>query len=127
MALTGKQTLIVMVVTFTVILLIFELMPPTTPATLRTILGTFIAAIGLFTLAVSVLIRRGKLQPGLTWGRSAAEAAWQGAGTLVLGLGHLSRLIVSADFSSKLNIFCALFFIVAILAARKSVKTEAAV
>jgi hypothetical protein len=125
MALTGKQTIFGIVVTFLALLLFFELMPSTGLATTGNTLGIIITAIGLIILVIAALMKQGVMKPHPAWARTAAEAAWSGIGILALGFGNLSHLVVAEHLAVKLKMTGALVFIVAILAARRSVRNAA--
>jgi hypothetical protein len=125
MALTGQQTIFGIVVTFLALLLFFELMPSTGLAAFGNTLGIIITAMGLIVLVIAALMKRGVMKPRPAWARTAVEAAWSGIGMLALGLGNLSNLVVAENLALKLRMTGALVFIVAILAARRSVRAAA--
>jgi len=92
-----------------------------TLTTFQNLLGIVLIVLGLASIAVSTLLKRGKLKPGSTWGRSAAEAFWQGIGLVAWGLGHLAHFVTSENSAVTLKIMGALVFIVAMLVARRKV------
>ncbi len=125
MALTGRQTLVAIVITFLSLLILFEFLPPATLTGSQIFVGIIGIVCGLSMLASSALMARGKLKPGSFWGSSVTEAFWQGIGFFALGLGNLSFLIVSSDLAPKLKIASALFLIGTIFVGRMSRKTTA--
>jgi hypothetical protein len=123
MALTGRQTLIGIVITYVSLLLIFKFAPPMIITRVFEI-GLLVGAFSM--LVSSALMKLGKLTPGSWWGRSATEIFWQGIGFLIIALGNFSHLVASSDFADKLRLASSmigfLIFIVAIWAGRRKAK-----
>ena len=95
-----------------------------TLTTFQTLLGMLMIGLGLYSVAISVLLERGRLKPNSGWGRSASQALWQGLGILAWGLGNLSHLVAPWNVAVTLRIIGALVFIAAILVGRRKVAAE---
>jgi len=123
MALTGRQTLIGIVITYVSLWLIFKFAPP---MIITRVLDIGLLVMALFMLVSSALMKLGKLKPGSWWGHSATVIFWQGIGFLIIGLGNFSPYLKSSDLAYKLKLASvligSLIVIVASLAGRRRAK-----
>ena len=116
MALTGRQTVFGIVVTYLALLLIFEFMPPMAPTSVLTLEGIIGTAVALFLLVSAALMKLGKLKAGSWWGRSAIVNFWQGIAWLCIGLGHFSHLVIADSLAAaKVKLYAVLAGIAAML------------
>ena len=126
MALTGRQTLFGIVITYVSLLLIFKFSPPMIVTRVLDI-GLLVGALSMFV--ISALMKRGKLTPGSWWGRSATVIFWQGIAFLIVALGNFSHLVASSALANKLRlasaVICLLIILGVILVERRRAKPVA--
>lgn len=68
-----------------------------------TINGVMMTALALFILISAALMKQGRLKPDSWWGRSAAYQLWFGLGFLLIGLSHLSHLVLGNTIEASLQ------------------------